>query len=156
MTPTLTAEERGNLANRLVPVAAAIACVVHGDGDHRDITHILNQLDGTERDGLIVVLAGLVDPDQRIDQALSYLTWDEHGNPAVPPSTTRTIRQTAALIHTPTEEPTWRTRAIVAHTADLARQGCGRTEISSRLGISWTYVTVAHSREGARIPEVAA
>ncbi|MFD5564471.1 hypothetical protein [Kitasatospora griseola] len=152
----LTATERGDLAERLVPVAAALACVVHGEGDRRDIAHILNQLDSAERDGLIVVLAGLVDPDQRVDQTLGYLTWDEYGASAARPNVVKTIRQTAALIYTPTDERTRRSLAIVEDTAELARQGLNRDEIASRIGVSWSYLQTAHSREGVRIPEVAA
>ncbi|MFE1321652.1 hypothetical protein [Kitasatospora phosalacinea] len=153
---TLTATERGDLAERLIPIAAALSCVVHGDGDRQAVAHILNQLDPTERDALIVVLAGLVDPEQSLGQALGYLTWDEHGAPAEPPTTAKTVRQAAALIYPPTEQPTRRTAEIVEDTTLLVIRGLSRAEIASRLQISWGYVQQAHSREGVRVPEVAA
>lgn len=153
---TLTAVERGDLAERLIPIAATLACVVRGDGDWRDVTHILNQLDPGERDALIVILAGLVDPEQQLGQALNYLTWNERGYPAEPPTTTRTIRQAAALTYQPTDEPTRRSAVIVENTAELARHDLPREEIARRIGVSWNYIQVAHSREGVRIPEVAA
>lgn len=156
MSTVLTATEYGDLAERMVPIAAALACVVRGDGDRHTVAHILNQLDPVERDGLIVVLAGLVDPDQVLGQALGYLTWDEYGDPAEPPATTRTVRQAAALIYPPTEQPTRRTAEIVEDTALLATRGLTRAEIASRLQISWGYVQQAHSREGVRVPEVTA
>jgi hypothetical protein len=80
----MTPIERGDLADRLVPIAAGLACIVHGDGDQRDIAHVLAQLDQVERDALIVVLAGLIDPDATIADTFGYLTWDEHGMPAPP------------------------------------------------------------------------
>jgi hypothetical protein len=98
----LTPEERGALAERLLPVAARLACVVHGDGDHHDITHHTQRLDRAELVALIVVLAGLVDPEQRVSDALGYVTWDEHGRPApAADAGTGTIRGLAAQIRGP-------------------------------------------------------
>lgn len=77
-TPT----ERGDLAERMLPLAAKLACIAHGDGDWRDVEHITAQLDRAELVALTVVLGGLVDPGQRIDDALGYITWDEQGRPA--------------------------------------------------------------------------
>lgn len=77
-TPT----ERGDLAEQMLPVAALLSCIVHGDGDWHDIDWCTHQLDRTELVGLVVVLAAMVDPDQRIDDALGYITWDEQGRPA--------------------------------------------------------------------------
>ncbi|TQF04796.1 hypothetical protein E6W39_24420 [Kitasatospora acidiphila] len=100
----LTAAERGELAERLLPVAAKLACVVRGDGDHHDVAHHTEHLDRTELIALIVVLAGLVDPDQRVTDALSYLTWDEHGRPApATKSGPTTIRNLAGRVGGPME-----------------------------------------------------
>jgi ActR/RegA family two-component response regulator len=91
----VSATERGDLAERLLPIAAGLACVVHGDGDHRDVAHILAELDQAERDALIVVLAGLVDPNTTVVAALGYLTWDEHGRAAKPADRQETLRDVA-------------------------------------------------------------
>lgn len=79
---TLTAAERGDLAERMLPVAAQLACIVHGDGDWHDIDHHTRQLDRAELLALIVDLAAMVDPDQRVDVALGHVVWDEYGRPA--------------------------------------------------------------------------
>lgn len=85
---TLTASERGDLAERMLPVAARIAAIVHGDGDAKDIAHALDQLDRIELIAVIVALGALADPDQTIADALGFITWDEEGNtvPSVLPT----------------------------------------------------------------------
>jgi len=89
------AETRGDLAQRLLPVAARLACIVHGDGGQPDIHHLLTQLDPAEKDALIVVLAALVDPDRSLGDALAFVTWDEHGTPAPPETAAGPIRAAA-------------------------------------------------------------
>jgi len=91
----MSAAERGDLAERLLPIAAGLACIVHGDGVQRDIAHVLAQLDSAERDALVVVLAGLVDPDATLKDVLGYLTWDEHERVIQPTRLTRTLREIA-------------------------------------------------------------
>lgn len=91
----MNATDRGNLAERLLPVAARISCLVHGDGDHRDIHQAVARLDTDERNALIVVLAALVDPEASVEDTLGFITWDEHGRPAGPQILTGTIRQLA-------------------------------------------------------------
>lgn len=44
--------------------------------------------------------------------------------------------------------------AIVENTADLARAGESRELIAARIGESWNYITVAHARQGVKVPEV--
>lgn len=98
----MTPAERGDLAERLLPIAAGLACITHGDGNHRDITYTLRQLDQQERDALIVVLAGLINPDTRLVDALGYITWDETGRPATDtPDLSGTLRDLAVKCSVP-------------------------------------------------------
>jgi hypothetical protein len=98
----LTATERGELAERLLPVAAKLACIVHGDGDHHDVDHHTRAFDRTELLALVVVLAGLVNPDQSATDALSYVTWDAAGRPAAAVDAGRvTIRELTGKITGP-------------------------------------------------------
>lgn len=80
----LTAEQRGDLAEQLLPVAAHLAVLVHGDGGPEDVAEVLAVLDETQKDALIVVLAGLVDPEQPVGKALGWLDFNEHGSVVVP------------------------------------------------------------------------
>lgn len=78
-----TAEARGDLAERMLPVAAHMAMLVHGDGGPQDIADVLAGLDATERTALIVVLAGLVDPDRPIGTALGGFDFDHTDTPVI-------------------------------------------------------------------------
>ncbi|NUP53407.1 MAG: hypothetical protein HOW97_39710 [Catenulispora sp.] len=93
----MSPEQRGDAAERLLPIAAGLACIVRGEGGPREITHVLAQLDAWERDLMIVVLAGLVDPDRTVADVLGYLTWDEHERPIPAPTTDKTLRQIAVM-----------------------------------------------------------
>lgn len=81
MSTLNTARDRGDLAEAMLPVAANLACLVHGDGGPEDIQEQLAALDAAQKDALIVVLAGLVDPDGTTSRSLGWLTFDEHGQP---------------------------------------------------------------------------
>ncbi|MFF1916171.1 hypothetical protein ACFVYE_32210 [Streptomyces sp. NPDC058239] len=81
---TLTAEQRGDLAEDMLPVAAHLAVLVHGDGGPEDVQEVLESLDEAQRSALIVVLAGLVDPDQPMGKALGWLDFNEDGALTVP------------------------------------------------------------------------
>ncbi|MFF1284365.1 hypothetical protein ACFVY4_26935 [Streptomyces sp. NPDC058299] len=96
-----TAEERGDLVEELLPLAAHLACLIRGDGGREDIEAAVTDLTATEQTALIVTLAGLVDPDTPLADALGYLTWDENGHP-VPPVRRdhRTIRTLATRYRT--------------------------------------------------------
>jgi len=87
------AEARGDLAEQMLPVAAHLACIVHGDGGPEDVAAVLGRLSGAEWTALVVTLAGLVSPDVPLREALAWLTHDEHGQPldeAPPVGTVRT------------------------------------------------------------------
>jgi hypothetical protein len=83
MSP-LTPEQRGDLAEQMLPHAAHLAVLVHGDGGPEDVAEVLAGLDETQKNALIVVLAGLVDPDQPVGKALGWLDYNEHGALTVP------------------------------------------------------------------------
>jgi hypothetical protein len=92
----LTDERRGDLAEEMLPVAANLAALVHGDGGRQDIGEVLGGLDDDQRTALIVVLAGLVDPDRPLGALLGWLNFDEHGAAAPAAwSDRQTLRQIA-------------------------------------------------------------
>lgn len=76
---SLPQDSPGDMAEALVPVAAALACIVRGDGGAVDVAYLLRRLSSAERDALLVVLAGLVDPDTSVRDALGWVTWDDAG-----------------------------------------------------------------------------
>lgn len=81
---SLTAVQRGDLAEEMLPVAARLATIVHGDGGTLEVEQVLSVLDGREKDALIVVLAGLADPDRPLAALLGWLDFDEAGAPVEP------------------------------------------------------------------------
>jgi len=92
----LTPEQRGDLAERMLPTAAHLAVLVHGDGGPEDVAEVLAGLDDTAKNALIVVLAGLVDPEQPVGKALGWLDFNEHGSLTVPSwSEERSVRDLA-------------------------------------------------------------
>lgn len=82
----LTVEQRGDLAEEMLPVAAHLSVLVHGDGGPEDVADVLAGLSETAKNALIVVLAGLVDPEQPVGKALGWLDFNEHGALTVPTS----------------------------------------------------------------------
>lgn len=92
----LSAEDRGDMAEALLPVAANLVLLVHGDGGPEDVQAVLDGLSEAQRTALLVVLAGLVDPDQSMGRALGWLEHDEAGRPVVPVwGEKRTVRDLA-------------------------------------------------------------
>lgn len=81
-----SAERRGDLAESMLPVAAHLAVLVHGEGGPEDVQATLAGLSEEQRTALIVVLAGMVDPDQPVGKALGWLDFDENGALTVPAS----------------------------------------------------------------------
>ena len=93
---TLSPEQRGDLAERMLLTAANMTVLVHGDGGPEDVAQVLAGLDDTAKNALIVVLAGLVDPDQPVGKALGWLDFTEHGTLTVPSwSEQRSVRDLA-------------------------------------------------------------
>lgn len=93
---TMSPEQRGDLAEQMLPTAAHLAVLVHGDGGPQDVAQVLEGLDDTQKNALIVVLAGLVDPEQPVGKALGWLDFNEHGALTVPSwSEDRSVRDLA-------------------------------------------------------------
>ncbi|MFD5882583.1 hypothetical protein [Streptomyces yangpuensis] len=82
--PAATLKERGDLAERMLPVAGRLASIVHGDGGPQDVQNLIGNLGEQERVALLVVLAGLIDPDTQVSHALRWLEFNEHGETIVP------------------------------------------------------------------------
>jgi hypothetical protein len=81
--PENLAKKHGDMAERLVPVAADLVLRVHHEG--RDsIGHLLATLTPKERWALPVVLAAMVPPDLPVGDLLAWVTWDEQGHPLTP------------------------------------------------------------------------
>lgn len=159
---TLTAEQRGDLAEQLLPIAARLSCIVHGDGGARDAHQAIARLGQDQRDALLIVLAGLVNPDAQLDQLLSFVAWDEHGRPDWPVKVDGTLRDLADDWWDNHWSAGHQSRGISAHnaaiiedTAMLAAIGCTRDEIARRVGVgSWNSVSVVHSRAGVPLPDL--
>ncbi|MEU1284961.1 helix-turn-helix domain-containing protein [Kitasatospora sp. NPDC005856] len=136
----MSPEEGGDRIEKLMPVAARIACVIHGDGDHHDITHHTKNLGRDDLLRLIVILGAMVDPGTPVDDALGFITWDEHGRPK-PPIVTGPrlrIRSLAADVEPPADLGA--ERVLKSERVQLAReihlgQGYTVTETARQLGI---------------------
>ena len=76
LPPPSPARDRDRLAQRLVPVAAELACLVHGDGDAGTIQAFLDRLSVLQRHALLVVLAGMVPVDQPLEDLLGWISWN--------------------------------------------------------------------------------
>lgn len=93
----MSARERGELAEEMLPVAARLATLVQGDGGPDDVAGLLAGLTLHEVQSLTVVLAGLVDPDRPLGALLGWLDFDEYGQSAAPEvSDRRTLRDLVA------------------------------------------------------------
>ncbi|MFJ1993015.1 hypothetical protein [Streptomyces asiaticus] len=84
MSREMTVDERGDLAEEMLPVAANLAVLVHGDGGPEEVRDVLDGLNDAQRNALIVVLAGMVDPDRPMGTVLGWLDFNEHGQQIVP------------------------------------------------------------------------
>lgn len=72
------AVERGDLAERLVPVAAELAARVR-DEDRESLGEFLARYTRAERDALLIVVASMVDVDRTPAELLAHVTFDEFG-----------------------------------------------------------------------------
>jgi hypothetical protein len=81
----LDAAAKGKLAERMVPVAAALACAVREE-DAGSLGALLDPFTRQELYGLAVALAAMVPVDEPLAGLLAWVTWDEHGRPLPGPS----------------------------------------------------------------------
>lgn len=88
---TLTAEQRGDMVEALMPEAAGLVVDVH-EGSADDIKARLSGLTRHELEALAVVLAAVADPDRPLKDALAWVTFDEHGERIPPSHTTKSER----------------------------------------------------------------
>jgi hypothetical protein len=72
------AQARGDLAERLVPVAAELAGRVR-DEDRQSLGEFLARYTRAERDALLIVVAAMVDVDRTPAELLAHVTFDEFG-----------------------------------------------------------------------------
>ncbi|NEC17913.1 hypothetical protein [Streptomyces parvus] len=95
---SLSAEQRGDMVEALLPEAAGLVVDVH-EGSADDIKTRLHGLTRHELEAVTVLLAAMVDPDRGLKDALSWVTFDEHGQPATPPlAVVRTVRDAAPVV----------------------------------------------------------
>ena len=175
---TLTAEQRGDLAESMLPVAATMTLLVHGDGGPEDVQEVLAELDDTQRAALIVVLAGLVDPEQMLSKALGWVEFDETGTLAVPQwDEKRTVRDLAEeqelAVDPDYVDPVAVRRYLAGSRVPLtdleflsvlehaAIQGVALSELDRRQGVTRNVngdrvnrMRKAYERAGREIPEV--
>jgi hypothetical protein len=71
------ATTRGDLAEALIPAAAALVGAVH-DGGKVEVQRVLDVIAPENLPAFAVVLAALVDPEKSIADLLEWVTFDEH------------------------------------------------------------------------------
>jgi DNA-binding CsgD family transcriptional regulator len=98
----MSAEQRADLVEALLPDAAGLVCAVREE-TREQITARLRGLSRHELEVVAVVLAALADPDQSLRESFGWINFDEHGAPLERRSSaTRTVREvpSTALPHT--------------------------------------------------------
>lgn len=74
------ATTQGDLAEAMLPAAAALVAAVH-DGTRVEVGRVLNVIAPENLHALAVVLAAMADPDKSIADLLAWVTFDEHEHP---------------------------------------------------------------------------
>ncbi|GHJ34275.1 hypothetical protein TPA0910_87080 [Streptomyces hygroscopicus subsp. sporocinereus] len=88
MSDGMTAEQRGDFVEALMPVAAGLAMAVREETP-AEVKARLHELDRHELEAVAVVLAAMVDPDRPLIDALGWVDFDEHGEPLKGPQKSR-------------------------------------------------------------------
>ncbi|MFE3202158.1 hypothetical protein [Embleya sp. NPDC059237] len=137
-------EKPESLIESLLPLAAQLIVLVHGDGGRSDIGEFLEGLSDDERWALLVVLAAMVNPDRSLGAALGWVTWDERADPgALGLADTRRIRDVAQL---PDEEPPDDAELIDPQVLERSLGG----EFAVATPLEQRAVVEAAAREGVR------
>ena len=174
---TLSAEQRGDMVEALLPEAAGLVVDVH-EGSADDIKTRLAGLTRHELEAVAVVLGALVDPERGIRDALAWVDFDEDGNKLYPSDRTRSTkavrdlapalrRQTAGVdvvaVHRALVAEGQRV-ALTAAERKLAvevgyRRGLPKKTIAERLGMSedavdrsWDRIKARARAAGERVP----
>ena len=84
----LNAQQRGDMAEALLPEAAGLVVDVH-EGSADDIKNRLAGLTRHELEAVVVLVAALADPDVNVREALAWVNFDENGNRLYPSDLTR-------------------------------------------------------------------
>jgi hypothetical protein len=154
----MAAAARGDLAERMVDAACALACGVR-DEDADAIAEFLAGYTAREKDALLVVLAAMVPVDTATKaDLLAWVTFDEHGQPfdGTPPALAR--RRPARDDGDGQDEPRLPARERNLRTfAELRTQGLGAEEAAVRMGkdrrTGWRYAQTLREREQAAAAE---
>ena len=114
----------GDRIEALIPIAARLIGAVHDDGTIA-IAHTLAEVDAVDVPLLLVILAASCDPDRSMEEALAWVTWDEHGRPLSGPRT-RPARPRRLIVEPPPERVTgepchWDERTVTDCHALVAR-----------------------------------
>ncbi|MER5322397.1 DUF7368 family protein [Streptosporangium roseum] len=76
----VTTRGRARFTEHLLTIATHLACMVRDEsGD--SVAAYLDTLTSTERAHLPIIMAALIPVDRTVNDLLSWITWDEHGNP---------------------------------------------------------------------------
>lgn len=126
-TPAVTVEQRGDLAEALLPEAAGLVVAVREE-TAEEIAGRLAGLSRHELEALAVVLAAMVDPERRLRDVLAWVDFDEYGAPLPwPNKSIRTVRSAGA---DPVD--TDRTRGVDMAAVDAAVAGASRITLTGR------------------------
>jgi hypothetical protein len=128
--------DRGDLAEAMLPIAAALSEITHGDGGAQDVEWILGRLNPGEWPALVTVLASMVDPDALLVDVLGYVTWDANGRPLKDhPDLSGTVRDLSPKWHTPSGvNEAFEAEQIQRARAHYGDNGMDAVEIGRRLG----------------------
>jgi len=120
----------------MLPIAAALSEITHGDGGAQDVEWILGKLNPGEWPALVTVLASMVDPDSQLVDVLGYVTWDANGSPLRErPNLSGTVRDLAPRWHTPSGvAEALEAAQIHAARAEHAAHGTTGNEIARKIG----------------------
>ncbi|WP_228981383.1 hypothetical protein [Streptomyces sp. DH12] len=147
----LSAEERGDLVEALLPVAAHVVTLVHGDGGPQDVQQVFAGLDAVQKDALLVVLAGMVDPERPVGDLLGWVSFDEHGRTIVPPAwAVRTTLRDMAPEPPAEDDETYVDEVAVAayargeRVAVNARERLAAVRQAAGMGIAYTELDSMH------------